>query len=144
MSAVHKILERKGNSIFSVSPDTTVYEALRQMVERNVGALIVMDGSTFKGIFTERDYARKVMLKGRTSHDTLVRDIVTEITSRVSPNTSIDDCMSLMTDHFQRYLPVFENDTLIGIISIGDVVKQFIEDQTFALQQLESYIADSR
>ena len=144
MSTVHKILEKKGKSPHTISPDITVFEALKIMVERNVGALIVMNEETFVGLFTERDYARKVVLRDRTSKETLIREIMDENCETVNAATPIKDCMNLMTVNSIRYLPVVENGKLSGIISIGDVVKFIIEDQQYTLHQLESYISDSR
>jgi CBS domain-containing protein len=141
MATVHKILEKKGTSAYTISSKTLVFDALKEMVEKNVGALIVMDGEAFKGLFSERDYARKVMLKGRTSRDTHVFEILDEDCITVSPGTAIKDCMNLMTENSIRYLPVLENGKLLGIISIGDVVKYIIDDQQYTLQQLENYIS---
>ncbi|MFN0274969.1 MAG: CBS domain-containing protein [Chitinophagales bacterium] len=141
MATVHKILEKKGKTPYTISSKLLVFDALKEMVERNVGALIVMDADTFKGLFSERDYARKVMLKGRTSRDTYVYEILEADCITVTPSTLITDCMNLMTDNSIRYLPVLENGKLAGIISIGDVVKYIIEDQQHTLKQLESYIS---
>jgi CBS domain-containing protein len=144
MSTAYKIIELKGNAVHTISPDLTVYDALKEMVKENVGALIVMDGNTFKGIFTERDYARKVMLEGRTSRDTLVKDILDADCAVINLDTPIEECMQLMTSKYVRHLPVFDNGNLAGIISIGDLVKYIMEHQKFIINQLESYIAGSR
>lgn len=141
MGKVRNVLQAKKNSttIF-VCPDSTVYEALELMVEKNVGALLVMENDAFVGIFTERDYARKVILKGKASKETLIREIMTESPITVSPDNTLEDCMRLMTNKFIRHLPVIESGKLIGIVSIGDVVKYIIEDQRFIIQNLEHYI----
>lgn len=140
MGKVRNILQSKNNSTISVSPDSTVFEALELMVEKNVGALLVMEQDNFIGIFTERDYARKVILKGKASKETLIREIMTEDPITVSLDNSIEDCMRLMTNKFIRHLPVVDNGKLIGIISIGDVVKFIIEEQRFIIENLEHYI----
>ena len=140
MSTVGKILQKKGNLIFSINPGMTVYEALETMVEKNVSALVVMNAGKLAGIFTERDYARKVILKGKASKETKIGEIMTENVITVTPQSSIDDCMRLMTSKFIRHLPVVENDELVGIISIGDVVKHVIDDQKFIIENMEHYI----
>lgn len=140
MGKVRNILQTKSNSTISVSPESTVFEALELMVDKNVGALLVMEQDNFIGIFTERDYARKVILKGKASKETLIREIMTEDPITVSLDNSIEDCMRLMTNKFIRHLPVVENGKLIGIISIGDVVKFIIEEQRFIIENLEHYI----
>lgn len=140
MGTVSNILKAKGNATFSISPEITVYKALELMVEKNVSALLVQENEKLVGIFTERDYARKVILKGKASMDTKIREIMTEDVVTVAPNSSIDSCMRLMTSRYIRHLPVVENDILVGIISIGDVVKYVIEDQKFIIQNMEHYI----
>ena len=140
MGKVRNILQSKNNSTISVTPDSTVYDALELMVEKNVGALLVMDQDNFVGIFTERDYARKVILMGKASKETLIREIMTEDPVTVNLDNTIEDCMRLMTNKFIRHLPVIENGKLIGIISIGDVVKFIIEEQRFIIENLEHYI----
>ena len=140
MGKVRNILQSKNNSTISVSPDSTVFEALELMVEKNIGALLVMDQEAFVGIFTERDYARKVILKGKASKETLISEIMTEDPITVSMDNTIEDCMRLMTNKFIRHLPVMENGKLVGIISIGDVVKFIIEEQRFIIENLEHYI----
>lgn len=140
MGKVRNILQSKNTSTVSVCPDSTVYEALELMVEKNIGALLVMDQDEFVGIFTERDYARKVILKGKASKETVIREIMTEDPVTVTLDNSIEDCMRLMTNKFIRHLPVLENGKLIGIISIGDVVKYIIEEQRFIIENLEHYI----
>ena len=141
MGAVSKILERKGNLIFSISPETSVFRALEIMVEKNVSALLVTEADKLVGIFTEKDYARKVILKVKASKQTKIKEIMSEDIVFVAPENSIDHCMKLMTTKFIRHLPVVSNDKLIGIISIGDVVKHVIEEQKFIIENMEQYIA---
>lgn len=141
MGVVSNILEGKSKSIFSITPDTSVYHALELMVEKNVSALLVMEGDKLAGIFTERDYARKVVLKGKFSKETQIGDIMTKDLITVTPASTIDDCMKLMTGKFIRHLPVVEDNKLVGIISIGDVVRQIIEEQKSIIGHMEQYIA---
>ncbi|RNI26489.1 CBS domain-containing protein [Rufibacter latericius] len=140
MGKVRNILANKGHKIYSIEPDDTVYQALELMCEKNLGALLIIDRGRFTGIFTERDYARKVILKGKASKETLVREIMSERPATVTPDTSIEDCMKLMTLSYIRHLPVLENDELVGLISIGDVVKYIIDEQKFIIENLEHYI----
>ena len=140
MGTVRHILQKKGSSAFSIDPNATVYRALELMVERDVGSLLVIDNGRFVGIFTERDYARKVMLKGKSSKDTFIHDIMSEHTISVTPDATVEECMSLMTQRYIRYLPVLEENELVGLISIGDIVKYIIEDQKFIIENLEHYI----
>ncbi len=128
MGKVSNILKTKGNIILSVTPDTIVYDAIELMCEKNVSAVVVIKNENLAGIFTERDYARKLILKGKASKETLISEVMTEDLITVSPDSSIDECMKLMTNRFIRHLPVVEEDKLIGIISIGDVVKFIIEE----------------
>ncbi|MDP3469865.1 MAG: CBS domain-containing protein [Daejeonella sp.] len=141
MGAVSKILERKGTLIFSITPDTSVFRALEIMVEKNVSALLVTEADKLMGIFSEKDYARKVILKGKASKHTKIREIMSQELTVVAPENSIDHCMQLMTNKFIRHLPVVSNEKLIGIISIGDVVKHIIEEQKFIIENMEQYIA---
>lgn len=141
MGTVRHILQQKGHDILSVDPNATVFSALELMVEKNVGALLVMDQGNFVGIFTERDYARKVILKGKASKETLVKEIMSEHPLTVTPNETVEDCMKLMTQKFIRHLPVMEETKLVGLISIGDIVKYIIEEQKFIIDNLEHYIA---
>ena len=143
MGAVHQILRAKGNNIFSIEPGTTVYRALEIMQEKNVSSLVIVENEKLIGIFTERDYARKVILKGKSSRETPVGDIMTENLITVTPDNTIDHCMQLMTGKFIRHLPVVENDKLIGLVSIGDLVKYKIEEQKFIIENMEHYIAGS-
>jgi len=140
MTTVRDILRAKGNQIWWVSLDTTVFSALELMAEKNVGALVVLDGENLAGIFSERDYARKVILKGKASKETSVEEIMTSEVTTVDPGQSVDECMALMTDKRIRHLPVFEEEKLVGLISIGDVVKAVISEREFVIKQLENYI----
>lgn len=140
MATVTNILANKAKETFTISPESSVYQALEMMVEKNVSALIIMDGEQIAGIFTERDYARKVILKGKASKETPVSDIMTKDLITVTAGTSIDDCMQLMTSKYIRHLPVVEEKKLIGIISIGDVVRHIIEDQKFLIENMGNYI----
>jgi CBS domain-containing protein len=140
MGKVRDILRNKGNSIFSIEPSETVFSALESLVRNNIGALMVVEDGKFVGIFTERDYARKVILKGKASKGTLVGDIMTQRPITVTMHTTIQECMSIMTTKFIRHLPVIEDGELVGLISIGDVVKFIIDEQTGIIEYLEHYI----
>lgn len=140
MGKVRNILETKKTGPVSIQPDNTVFEALELMAEKNIGALLVMEQQQVVGIFTERDYARKVILRGKASKDLLVGEIMTSNPLTVSSDTSIEDCMAFMTDKFIRHLPVIDDEKLTGIISIGDVVKFIIEDQEYVIDNLKHYI----
>lgn len=140
MKTVRELLRAKGYDIWSVAPDDSVYDALKLMADKNVGAVLVTKAGNLVGILSERDYARKVILKGRTAKDTPVREIMTEKVVYVRPDQTSDECMALMTNKRVRHLPVIENDQLIGIISIGDVVKAIMSHQEFMIEQLENYI----
>ena len=143
MAAVKNILELKGSETFTIPPDTSVYQALELMVEKNVSALLVMENDALAGIFTERDYARKVALKGKSSKDTMIGDIMTRDLITVRSESSIDECMALMTGKFIRHLPVVNDGKLVGIISIGDVVRSIIQEQKSIIGHMEQYIAGS-
>ncbi len=140
MINVRQLLRGKGNDVWHIAPDATVYDALRLMADKGIGALLVLEDERLVGIISERDYARKVILKEKTPMDTLVREIMTERVITVNPEQTIRECMSLMTDKRVRHLPVLEDDRLTGIISIGDVVKAIISQQEFMIEQLERYI----
>ncbi len=140
MKTVRELLRAKGYDIWSVAPDDSVYDALKLMADKNVGAVLVTEAGNLVGILSERDYARKVILKGKTSKDTPVREIMTEKVVYVRPDQTSDECMALMTNKRVRHLPVVENNQLIGIISIGDVVKAIMSHQEFMIEQLENYI----
>jgi CBS domain-containing protein len=140
MQQVKHLLAAKGTAVFAVAPEAPVYEAIKQMAEKNVGALAVIRGSELVGIVSERDYARKVILKDRSSRDTPVADIMTASVVTVAPDASVDECMRLCTDGRLRHLPVLEGGRVVGMISIGDLVKATISEQKETINQLESYI----
>ena len=140
MGKVRNILQTKGKVIISIEPQDTVYYALELMCEKNVGALLVLKEGRFAGLFTERDYARKVILKGKASKETLVGEIMTENVATVSPDTGIEECMQLMTRSYIRHLPVLEGQELRGVVSIGDLVKYIIDEQKFIIENLEHFI----
>ena len=140
MQTVNQLLQTKGNAVWTVTPFTTMFDALTLMAEKNIGALVVVDDSNVVGIVSERDYARKVVLHGKTSRDTLVHDIMTHKVYFVRPDQSIEQCMAQMTQHRIRHLPVIDEERLVGVISIGDVVKAIISEQAFMITQLEQYI----
>ena len=140
MRLVSDILSSKGHDVYSVKLDTSVFDALKLMAEKNIGAVMVLRGKELVGIFSERDYARKVILKGKASADTQVGDIMTAKVAYVGPHNSLEECMALMTDKHFRHLPVMEANRLLGMISIGDVVKAIISNQEIEIKQLESYI----
>ena len=144
MKTVRDILNTKGHDVWCIGVGNTVFEALRHMAEKEIGALVVMDGPRLAGIISERDYARKIVLLGRTSPNTLVKEIMTSHVAYTHPEQSIEECMAIMTDKRIRHLPVLEGDQLVGIISIGDIVKDIISEQEFMIQQLEQYISGSR
>jgi CBS domain-containing protein len=140
MTTVRHLLERKGRAIFCVGPDEPVLEAIRSMAEHHVGALLVMREQELAGIVSERDYARKVILLGRSSSETPVSQIMTTPVTTVGPDATVEECMRLMTERRIRHLPVIERGRVAGVVSIGDLVKAVIEDQQHAIAQLESYI----
>lgn len=139
MVTVRQILDRKPE-VYWVEPGTTVLEALTLMAEKNVGALIVLELDQLVGIFSERDYARKIVLEGKSSRDTPVREVMTTQVICVAPQRSAGECMALMTEKRVRHLPVLENGSLVGVISIGDVVRAVVEEQRFQIEQLENFI----
>ena len=140
MTTVRQLLDQKGRKVWSISPDATVFDAVAKMAEKDIGSLIVMDGDEIVGMITERHYARNVVLKGKTSPATPIRDIMEKHVVVAQPEQSIEQCMAIMTEKHIRHLPVVEGEKLIGIISIGDLVKSIIGDQQFTIGQLEHYI----
>ena len=140
MTTVREMLRNKGHEVWSIGCDVPVYDALQLMAEKNIGAVLVMDGDRLGGILSERDYARKVTLQGKSARDTSVGEIMTERVVYVSPEQNTEECMALMTDKRVRHLPVLEDDQVVGVISIGDVVKAIISHQEFMIEQLERYI----
>jgi CBS domain-containing protein len=144
MARVSDILRGKGTDVLKIEASATVFEALEKLVERNVGSILVTEGGDVVGIMTERDYLRKIAIKGRTSHDTLVREIMTSPLVYVTPETTVEETMAIMTDRRIRHLPVVENDDVVGILSIGDVVKYQSREQSFQIQYLTDYISGGR
>ena len=141
MKTVAEILKAKGDStVYSIAPSATVFEAVKLMAEKNVGALLVMEGEQIVGVVTERDYARKVVLMARSSKDTPLRDVMTSAVIYVQPSQTSEECMALMTESRVRHLPVIDSGKLVGLISIGDIVKGIISEQNFIIEQLQHYI----
>jgi CBS domain-containing protein len=141
VETIKHILATKGSEVWSVSPDASVYDAIRQMAERGVGALLVMEGERLAGIVSERDYARKVILEGRASRETPVADIMTADLVLASPDQGVEHCLATMTAHRVRHLPVVQAERVVGMVSIGDLVKAVIADQQHTIEELERYIA---
>ena len=141
MKLVKDILNDKGHDIWSVKPDASVFDAVKMMADKGVGALLVMDDEKLVGIVTERDYARKIILAGKSSRTSAVRDVMTRKVLCVTPDRAVDECMALMTDKRARHLPVVEHKRVVGVISIGDLVKAMISEQQFLIDQLQHYIA---
>lgn len=137
---VRDILSKKGSEVYHVTPETTVFDAISKMAELNIGALLVMEKGNLKGIISERDYRNKVILKGRTSKETRVEEIMTEEVFCVTPDDKVDTCMAIMTEKKFRHLPVIENDSVAGVVSIGDLVKTIIDKQNVEIKNLRSYI----
>jgi CBS domain-containing protein len=144
MLAVKNIIQRKGNQVWSVKPDTKVYDILQLMADKNIGAVLVMENDKIEGIFSERDYARKVALEGKSSRQLPVKEIMSSKVLFVNPERSADECMALMIKKRIRHLPVIENNKLQGLISIGDVVKAVLDDRDYVIDQLEQYITNRR
>lgn len=140
MITVSQILQTKGDQVWTIEPQASVFDALKLMADKGIGALVVVEDEKVVGIFSERDYARKVILEGRSSKETPVRQIMTEHVITVEPATTMEVCMGLMTDRRIRHLPVIEGDYLVGVISIGDVVKAIISEQTYLIEHLSNYI----
>jgi len=144
MAIVRHILDKKGRHVWTIAPSETVHAAIKQMAHKDVGALVVVDDEGPVGIFTERHYARNVFLKGRSSPSTPVKDVMRTGFSYITPDRTIEECMAIMTAMRVRHLPVIENEKLVGLVSIGDLVKSIIEDKEFVIDQLTSYITGSR
>ena len=140
---ISSVLHQKASSLWTVTPDTTVFDAIRLMAEKNIGALPVLAGQQLVGVFTERDYTRKVALMGKNSRDTRVREVIASEIVTVTPHDSVEDCMRLMTNNRVRHLPVIEGVNLLGIVSIGDLVNWIISTQNAHIEQMEQYIAGS-
>ena len=140
MITIEQLLNNKDNQIWSVEPKTSIFEALKIMSDKEIGALLVLEDEKLVGIFSERDYARKVILKGKSSKNTHVGELMTKKVLYIDPEQTINDCMTIMTDKHIRHLPVIENDKVIGIVTIGDVINQIISEQEYTIQHLENYI----
>jgi CBS domain-containing protein len=140
-ASVSEILNHKGTNVWSIAPEATVFEALQLMADKNVGSLLVTEQSRLVGIITERDYSRKVVLKGRSSKETAVKEILSGQVVHVGPTQSVEECMRLMTGHRVRHLPVLDGSRILGVISIGDLVNWIISAQTATIEQLQTYIA---
>jgi len=143
-SVAHILNSKANNAIQSITPSASVFEALELMASQNIGALLVMEGQEVRGIFTERDYARKIVLKGRMSPQTQLHEVMTSSVMFVTPAQTSDYCMALMTEKHLRHLPVMDEGKLVGLISIGDLVKDIISEQKFIIEQLEGYITGKR
>jgi CBS domain-containing protein len=141
MNTIRNLLKAKGTKVWSIEPDATVYDAIRLMAEKGIGALMVTEGDKLVGVMSERDYARQVILKGRASQSTPVRDIMTSKVFTVNPSDRVQACLALMTDKRIRHLPVLEGDKLVGVVSIGDLVRVIIEDQRSTIEQLTAYVS---
>lgn len=141
IDTIEAVLKHKGSIVWWISPDATVFEAIRLMAEKNIGALLVLNHQgRLLGIFTERDYTRKIALLGRSSKDTLVRDVITDKVVVATPHDTVETCMLLMTDNRIRHLPILRDDRVVGVVSLGDLVNWVIHVQTHAIEQLESYV----
>ncbi len=138
---IGEILSHKGNQVWSISPEVMVFDAIQMMADKNIGALLVIEGNKLVGILTERDYTRKIALKGKSSKQTAVREILTGQVIHVNPHHTVEECMRLMTDHRVRHLPVLEGDKIAGVVSIGDLVNWIISEQSHTINQLQTYIA---
>ena len=138
---ISSLLHHKGAAVWSIAPEATVFDAIKLMAEKNIGALLVISGGKLDGVITERDYTRKVALHGKSSKETRVREIISSQIIFVAPHDSVEDCMKLMTEHRVRHLPVLDNQKVVGIVSIGDLVNWTISAQDAAIAQMEQYIA---
>jgi CBS domain-containing protein len=143
MNTIGQLLESKGKDIWSIVPNATVFEALRIMAQNNVGALLVIDKGKLVGIFSERDYARKVILEGKSSKDTAVGELMTKDVYYIDPKNTLHESMAVMTARHIRHMPVLDKDRLVGMVTLGDVVKQIIAEQEFTIRELEKYISGS-
>ncbi len=143
MTTVEQVLDKKGREVWTIRPDDTVLHALEEMARKNVGALVAVENEALVGIFTERHYARNVFLKGRSSPQTLVRDVMTADVIFARPDQTVDQCMAIMTEKNTRHLPVLDDGKLVGIVSIGDLVKSIIDQKQFTIEQLVNYISGS-
>ena len=141
MKSARQLLEAKGSEVWSVHPDAAVYDAIEMMADKEVGALMVIDGGALVGVISERDYARKVILRGRSSKDTAVKEIMTARVIYARPDQTVEDCMALMTEKRIRHLPIVDGKDLLGVVSIGDLVKTMLAEQQFVIEQLEQYIS---
>lgn len=141
MKTIKNIIQTKSNSIYAVTPQTSVLDALQVMMDKNISALLVMEGPELRGIFTERDYARKIILQGKASKETSIQEVMTTKLETVKLNASIEHCMKIMTERHIRHLPIVEDGIVAGMISIGDIVKFVIEDQKQTIEQLQTYIS---
>ena len=140
MTSVKQILQGKGHDVWSIGPEASVYDAIAMMADKEVGALAIVDADLLVGVLSERDYARKVVLQGRSSKGTKIKDIMTTRVAYARPGQSVEECMAIMTEKRIRHLPVMDGDKLLGMISIGDLVKAIIEEQQHVIEQLEQYI----
>lgn len=140
MTTVRQVLQRKGGEVCTIAPEATVYDAIAQMAEKNIGSLLVMSGERLVGIVTERHYSRKVALRGKTSPETAVKDIMETQVIYVRPEQTVEECMALMSAKRVRHLPVLDGGKVVGIVSIGDLVQSIIGDQKFVIEQLEHYV----
>ena len=143
MNTIGQLLESKGKDIWTIAPNATVFEGLRIMAKRNVGALLVIDKDNLVGIFSERDYARKVILEGKSSKDTAVGELMTKDVYYIDPKNTLQESMAVMTARHIRHMPVLDKDRLVGMVTLGDVVKQIIAEQEFTIRELEKYISGS-
>ena len=144
MTTVQRLLQNKGHTVWSISPDVSVFEAVQLMADKRVGALMVVDRNELVGVISERDYAREIVLKDRASRDTLVSAIMTQRVLYVRPQQTLEECMALMTEKHLRHLPVLDNGRLVGVVSMRDVVKDLIAEKEFLIEQMENYITDRR
>jgi CBS domain-containing protein len=140
-SPISTLLHHKNAELWSIAPEATVFEAIKLMAEKNIGSLLVLSGGKLAGVFTERDYSRKIALQGKSSKDTRMREIISSQIVSVTPQHSIEDCMKLMTEHRVRHLPVLDGEKVVGLVSIGDLVNWIISAQNAAIAQMEQYIA---